>query len=66
MGFFAGCVGFTLGVPDTVMGLTFVAAGVSVPDALSSLAVMKEGEWEVVCGVWRVEFDVMCLFVWLF
>lgn len=25
------------------MGLTFVAAGVSVPDALSSLAVVKEG-----------------------
>ncbi|ODM93924.1 putative sodium/potassium/calcium exchanger [Orchesella cincta] len=36
-------VGFTAGVPDTVMGLTFVAAGVSVPDALSSLAVVKEG-----------------------
>jgi hypothetical protein len=36
-------VGFTVGIPDTVMGLTFVAAGVSVPDALSSLAVIKEG-----------------------
>jgi len=36
--------GSTLGIPDTVMGLTFVAAGVSVPDALSSLAVVKEGE----------------------
>jgi sodium/potassium/calcium exchanger 4 len=35
--------GSTLGIPDTVMGLTFVAAGVSVPDALSSLAVVKEG-----------------------
>lgn len=36
--------GDTLGIPDTMMGLTFVAAGVSVPDALSSLAVAKEGE----------------------
>ncbi|KAL1494263.1 hypothetical protein ABEB36_009887 [Hypothenemus hampei] len=36
-------IGYTLGVPDTVMGLTFVAAGVSVPDALSSIAVIKEG-----------------------
>jgi hypothetical protein len=27
------------------MGLTFVAAGVSVPDALSSLAVVKEGTY---------------------
>lgn len=35
--------GSTLGIPDTVMGLTFVAAGVSVPDALSSIAVIKEG-----------------------
>lgn len=36
-------IGYTLGIPDTVMGLTFVAAGVSVPDALSSIAVIKEG-----------------------
>lgn len=34
-------IGATLGIPDTVMGLTFVAAGVSVPDALSSIAVIK-------------------------
>lgn len=38
--------GNTLGIPDTVMGLTFVAAGVSVPDALSSLSVVKEGKIE--------------------
>jgi hypothetical protein len=37
------CAGFTLGIPDTVMGLTFIAAGVSVPDALSGIAVCKEG-----------------------
>lgn len=36
-------IGSTLSIPDTVMGLTFVAAGVSVPDALSSIAVIKEG-----------------------
>jgi sodium/potassium/calcium exchanger 4 len=36
-------IGFTLGIPDTVMGLTFIAAGVSVPDALSGVAVVKEG-----------------------
>lgn len=36
-------IGTTLGIPDTVMGLTFVAAGVSVPDALSSIAVIKVG-----------------------
>jgi Ca2+/Na+ antiporter len=37
-------IGFTLGIPDTVMGLTFIAAGVSVPDALSGVAVVKEGQ----------------------
>lgn len=39
--------GNTLGIPDTVMGLTFVAAGVSVPDALSSLSVVKEGKTKI-------------------
>lgn len=33
-----------MGIPDTVMGLTFVAAGVSIPDILTSLAVAREGE----------------------
>lgn len=62
-------IGYTLGIPDTVMGLTFVAAGkfflekvsshglshpitaflgVSVPDALSSIAVIKEGYGDMV------------------
>ena len=36
-------IGFTLNIPDTVMGLTFIAAGVSVPDALSGIAVIREG-----------------------
>lgn len=39
-------LGSTFNIPDTVMGLTFVAAGVSVPDALSSLAVVKEGKFK--------------------
>ncbi|XP_064601846.1 probable sodium/potassium/calcium exchanger CG1090 isoform X2 [Liolophura sinensis] len=36
-------IGHTLGIPDTVMGLTFIAFGVSVPDAISSLIVVREG-----------------------
>lgn len=40
-------IGFTLGIPDTVMGLTFIAAGVSVPDALSGVAVVKEGHGDM-------------------
>ena len=40
-------IGFTLGIPDTVMGLTFIAAGVSVPDALSGIAVVREGHGDM-------------------
>lgn len=57
-------VGSTLGIPDTVMGLTFVAAGVSVPDALSSLAVIKEGlgDMAVSNAVGSNVFDILvCL-----
>ena len=36
-------IGATFMIPDTVMGLTFIAAGVSVPDALAGIAVVKEG-----------------------
>ncbi|XP_075232313.1 putative sodium/potassium/calcium exchanger CG1090 [Lycorma delicatula] len=57
-------IGFTLGIPDTVMGLTFMAAGVSVPDALSSLAVVKEGygDMAVSNAVGSNVFDILvCL-----
>ena len=37
-------IGFTFGLPDTVMGLTLVAFGSSVPDCISSLVVAKKGE----------------------
>jgi len=53
-----------LGIPDTMMGLTFVAAGVSVPDALSSLAVIKEGlgDMAVSNAVGSNVFDILvCL-----
>lgn len=30
-------IGFTLGIPDSVMGATFLAAGTSVPDCYSSI-----------------------------
>ncbi|XP_078591322.1 sodium/potassium/calcium exchanger 5-like isoform X1 [Branchiostoma floridae x Branchiostoma japonicum] len=40
-------IGFTAGIPDTVMGLTLVAIGTSVPDAMSSVLVSKEGEGDM-------------------
>lgn len=36
-------IGDTLGIPDSVMGLTFLAAGSSVPEAVSSVLVTNQG-----------------------
>ncbi|XP_014257062.1 sodium/potassium/calcium exchanger 4 [Cimex lectularius] len=36
-------VGDTLRIPDSVMGITFLAAGTSVPEAVSSVIVAKQG-----------------------
>lgn len=35
--------GDTIGIPDTVMGLTLLAAGTSVPDAMASVFVARDG-----------------------
>lgn len=35
--------GDTLNIPDSVMGLTFLAAGTSVPEAVSSVIVTNQG-----------------------
>jgi len=40
-------VGDTLGIPQVVMGLTFLAAGTSVPDLLSSVIVAKQGHGDM-------------------
>lgn len=37
--------GDTLEIPDSVMGLTFLAAGTSVPEAVSSVIVTKQGKF---------------------
>ena len=39
-----GCI---LGISETVMGLTFLAMGTSIPDALGSLAVAAKGEGDM-------------------
>lgn len=36
-------IGDTLRIPDSVMGITFLAAGTSVPEAVSSVIVTKHG-----------------------
>ncbi|XP_076025249.1 sodium/potassium/calcium exchanger 3-like [Genypterus blacodes] len=36
-------ISFTLGIPDYIMGITFLAAGTSVPDCMASLIVARQG-----------------------
>jgi len=59
------CVaGDTMRIPDTVMGLTILAAGTSVPDALSSLFVARDGfgDMAVANSIGSNVFDILlCL-----
>lgn len=43
MVWFATTIGAVIGIPDPVMGLTFLAAGTSIPDLLSSVIVARQG-----------------------
>lgn len=42
--FFLFFEGDTLKIPDSVMGITFLAAGTSIPEAVSSVIVAKQGK----------------------
>ena len=39
--------GYTFSIPDTIMGLTFIAAGTSVPEVASSIIVARQGNCNV-------------------
>ncbi|GMI53169.1 hypothetical protein ScalyP_jg3738 [Parmales sp. scaly parma] len=57
----AEIIGDTLGIPPVVMGLTFLAAGTSVPDLLSSVIVarMGEGDMAVSSSIGSNIFDIL-------
>lgn len=38
-------IGYTFGIPDVIMGITFLAAGTSVPDCMASLIVARQGTY---------------------
>lgn len=40
-------IGHTIGIPEPVMGVTILAGGTSIPDALSSLIVAREGHGDM-------------------
>merc|ERR1719153_721220 len=54
-------IGDTIGIPQVVMGLTFLAAGTSVPDLLSSVIVAKQGfgDMAVSSSIGSNIFDVL-------
>jgi len=54
-------VGNSLGIPIVVMGVTFLAAGTSVPDLLSSVIVAKmgEGDMAVSSSIGSNIFDIL-------
>ena len=62
-------IGYTVGIADTIMGLTFIAFGVSLPDVISSLIVVREGQGDMAVSnaVGSNVFDILiCLGVpWL-
>ncbi len=47
MVWWASVTGDVIGIPPEVMGLTFIAAGTSVPDLLSSVIVAKQGKGDM-------------------
>ncbi|XP_032906273.1 sodium/potassium/calcium exchanger 5 [Amblyraja radiata] len=56
-------VGETLDIPETVMGLTLLAAGTSIPDAVASVLVTREGKGNMAMSniVGSNVFDLLCL-----
>ena len=53
-------IGFTIGVPDTVMGLSFLAVGTSIPEVFSSLIVCKQGKVQSCYFIFYFKY-IMCL-----
>ncbi len=61
-------VGFTFNIPDCVMGMTFLAAGSSIPDVMASVIVARQGEGDMALSnaIGSNVFDMLCLGVpWL-
>ncbi|KAK2853791.1 hypothetical protein Q5P01_006452 [Channa striata] len=56
-------VGETLLIPDTVMGLTLLAAGTSIPDTVASVMVARAGKADMAMSniVGSNVFDMLCL-----
>lgn len=56
-------VGYTYNIPECVLGMTFLAAGSSLPDAIASLVVAKQGSGDMAVSncIGSNVFDMLCL-----
>lgn len=56
-------IGFTFKIPDCVMGMTFLAAGSSIPDVMASIAVAKKDQaaMGISNAIGSNVFDMLCL-----
>jgi len=61
-------MGGTFNIPDCVMGMTFLAAGSSIPDVMASVIVARQGQGDMALSnaIGSNVFDFLCLGVpWL-
>lgn len=54
-------IGETLDIPETVMGLTLMAAGTSIPDTIASVMVAREGNISVM--FYQLQFTMFLVIV---
>eukprot|EP00968_Pinguiococcus_pyrenoidosus_P027542 scaffold7381_cov310-Pinguiococcus_pyrenoidosus.AAC.88 len=61
MVWWAAIIGQVIGISDTIMGLTLLAAGTSIPDALSSVYMARagEGDMAVSSSIGSNVFDIL-------
>lgn len=61
-------IGVTIGIPECIMGLTLLAAGSSIPDAIASLVMAEQGlgDMALANAIGSNIFDMLCLSIpWL-
>jgi len=61
-------IGETFSIPDCIMGMTFLAAGSSIPDVMASVIVIRQGSGDMALSnaIGSNVFDMLCLGVpWL-
>ena len=59
-GFQVTVIGFTFGIPDVIMGITFLAAGTSVPDCMASVIVARQGTHTHTNTHTHTQTDTLC------